>query len=229
MRVSLEQVAITLEFYASFTCVKIKTALSFGEIQVYFGGFSFSFFLFFFCELKYRRSYLFRGSPRDRLVIIISHHDQSTLMEKDGIHITFYGKLKQRIIFTISNQTLKGLTSTVPFNIEALLWSSLELVIPLYLSPYLKRQLNLHPPTLWYCLPTLGITSSSLWSTIWCICISMPSWLCFLILLCILGLTTFGSSVRSVFWSFLLGLAHFLLLLSFCQNFAWVLASAAFC
>ena len=37
----------------------------------------------------------------------------------------------------------------------------------------------------------------------------------------ILGLTTFGSSVRSVFCLFLLGLAHFLLL-PFCQNFAWV-------
>ena len=33
-----------------------------------------------------------------------------------------------------------------------------------------------------YCLPSLGMTSSSLWSAIWCICISMPSWLCFLIL-----------------------------------------------
>ena len=43
----------------------------------------------------------------------------------------------------------------------------------------------------------------------------------------ILGLTTFGSSVRSVFCLFLLGLVHFLLLLSFCQNFAWGLASAA--
>ena len=42
----------------------------------------------------------------------------------------------------------------------------------------------------------------------------------------ILGLTTFGSSVRSVFCLFLLGLVHFLLL-SFCQNFAWGLASAA--
>ena len=43
----------------------------------------------------------------------------------------------------------------------------------------------------------------------------------------ILGLTTFGSSVRSVFCLFLLGLVHFLLLLSYCQNFAWGLASAA--
>ena len=45
----------------------------------------------------------------------------------------------------------------------------------------------------------------------------------------ILGLTTFGGSVRSVFCLFLLGLVGSLLvLLSFCQNFARVLVSAAF-